>query len=255
MTQEIAPTASAEQRSFFEKEGYLSIPAITDAEEIAWFRETYERLLADERAMQVKYTEPGASGVINQIFGAELREPKLVQTRYVRNALAMAAELLGVPKEKVSYGGMLLIYKPPGAGRDVPWHQDEAYWDTFDNKNCHSLSVWMPLDEVTVDSGCMQFLPQSHHADFLNYRQPEGAQPLVLADPVDVSAAVACPLPPGGATFHHCRTLHYTGPNTSPRGRRACTTIFHGPTTDRAVPRPRPWLKNPFEVTSTPLPR
>ena len=29
------------------------------------------------------------------------------------------------------------------------------------------------------------------------------------------SAAAACPLSAGGATFHHPRTLHYTAPNTT----------------------------------------
>ena len=254
MSNQTAPDLSADQRTFFRNEGYLSIPAITDAEELVWLRETYARLVDDERAFKVKYTEPGADGIITQIFSPELREPKLVQTRYVRNALQLASELLDVPKEKVTYGGMLLIYKPPAAGRDVPWHQDEAYWE-MPTKHCHSLSVWLPLDDVTVESGCMQFLPKSHQGDFLTYRQPEGAQPLVLDEPVDLSAAVACPIPAGGATFHHCRTLHYTGPNVSPNPRRVFTTIFHGPQTERAVPRPRPWLKNPFEVTGTPLPR
>jgi hypothetical protein len=254
MSNQTGPELSDDQRSFFREDGYLSIPSITDAAEIEWFRETYERLFSDERAFKVKYTEPGSAGIIDQIFGPELREPKLAQTAYVRNALRLAAGLLGCAPEQVTYGGMLLIYKPPGAGRDVPWHQDEAYWE-FPDKLCHSLSVWMPLDDVTVESGCMQFLPKSHHGDFLTYRQPAGAQPLVLEDPVDVSGAVACPIPAGGATFHHCRTLHYTGPNVSSRARRACTTIFHGPSTPRQTPRPRPWLKNPFEVTGTPLPR
>ncbi|MFN8853854.1 MAG: phytanoyl-CoA dioxygenase family protein, partial [Armatimonadota bacterium] len=32
---------------------------------------------------------------------------------------------------------------------------------------------------------------------------------------------VACPLPPGGATFHSSRTWHYTGANRSEVDRRA----------------------------------
>ncbi|HEX2485334.1 MAG TPA: phytanoyl-CoA dioxygenase family protein, partial [Myxococcota bacterium] len=148
-------------------------------------------------------------------------------------------ELLGVDRSEVHYGGLMMIYKPAGDGRDVPWHQDEVYWE-FPAQRCHSLSVWMPLDEVTPESGCMQFLPGSHRLDVLRYREPPG-EPLVLDQPVDVSRAVACPLAPGGATFHHCRTLHYTAPNTSARPRRAFTTIFHGPRTERTPPLVRPW--------------
>ena len=81
MSNQTAPDLSADQRTFFRDEGYLSIPAITDAEELVWLRETYARLVDDERAFKVKYTEPGADGIITQIFSPELREPKLVQTR------------------------------------------------------------------------------------------------------------------------------------------------------------------------------
>jgi ectoine hydroxylase-related dioxygenase (phytanoyl-CoA dioxygenase family) len=52
---------------------------------------------------------------------------------------------------------------------------------------------------------------------------------------------VACPLPPGGATFHHCRTLHYTAPNTSNVQRRAYAMTFHGPAARRAEPAHWPW--------------
>jgi ectoine hydroxylase-related dioxygenase (phytanoyl-CoA dioxygenase family) len=106
--------------------------------------------------------------------------------------------------------------------------------------------VWMPLDDVSVDSGCMQFLPGSQARDVLRHRKPEGdgPQPLVLDEPVDMSGAVACPLPAGGATIHSCRTLHYAGANTSPRPRRALTCIFHGPPGVRAEPLDRHWLRS-----------
>ena len=38
---------------------------------------------------------------------------------------------------------------------------------------------------------------------------------------VDVAAAVSVPLDAGGATFHHPRTFHHTGPNATGRRRRA----------------------------------
>ena len=56
----------------------------------------------------------------------------------------------------------------------------------------------------------------------------------------------AFPLPPGGATFHSCRTLHYTAANTSAVPRRAFTTIVHGPKTAREVPIPRTWLAGAY---------
>jgi ectoine hydroxylase-related dioxygenase (phytanoyl-CoA dioxygenase family) len=239
------PSLADAQIRFFDERGYLSIDRITSDSEVEALRRLYDGVLADPRAIQARYeTGPnGAEGIIQQVFSPELLRPELLQTGYMRNAQRLAASLLGVDVAEVHYGGLLLIYKPAAGGRDTPWHQDEAYWD-FPTQRCHSLSVWMPLDDVTVDSGCMQFLPRSHRErDVLRYRKPPGPNPLVLDEEVDLSSAVPCPIPAGGATFHHCRTLHYTGPNTSPRPRRALTTIFHGPRKPRETPLARTWME------------
>jgi hypothetical protein len=241
-------TATEAQRAFFGTNGFLSVDAITTPDELAWLREIYEPLVEDARALKLRFETiraDGTAGIISQIFSPELMHPKLLETTYIANARRLASALLGTRDEDVRYGGLMLIYKPAGAGRDTPWHQDEAYWDFPPMRRSHSLSVWMPLDDVTVDSGCMQFVPGSQALDVLPHRQPKsvGPEPLVLDPPVDVSSAVACPLRAGGATVHYCRTLHFAGANTSPRPRRALTVIFHGPATERSEPLDRHWLR------------
>ena len=49
-------------------------------------------------------------------------------------------------------------------------------------------------------------------------------------------------IPAGGATVHHCRTIHCGGANVSTVPRRAMTTIFHGPGSARPVLLEKPWL-------------
>ncbi|MET0902208.1 MAG: phytanoyl-CoA dioxygenase family protein [Acidimicrobiales bacterium] len=113
------------------------------------------------------------------------------------------------------------------AGRLPRWHQDEAYWD--ETKQYRALGCWIPLDPATADSGCMTFLPGSHLGEVPPHRHldddPE-VHGLVVRDleAMDESTAVAVPLAPGGATFHHCRTLHRTPPNVSDRVPRAWAT-------------------------------
>ena len=248
MTSRFAPEFREDQRAFFKSNGFLSVDAITTPDEVAWLREIYEPLVEDARALKLHFEtirEDGTPGVISQIFSPELMRPELLETTYIANARRLAAAMLGLADEDVRYGGLMLIHKPAGGGRDTPWHQDEAYWDFPPTRRSHSLSVWMPLDDVTVDSGCMQFLPGSHELDVLPHRKPtsDGPEPLVLENPVDVSGAVACPLRAGGATTHYCRTLHFAGANTSPRPRRALTVIFHGPPGVREQPLDRHWLR------------
>ena len=72
----------------------------------------------------------------------------------------------------------------------------------------------------------------------------------LVTDHVDASQAVACPLDPGGATFHHCRTLHYAAANTTGRARRAYITVFSGPPRKREVPISRPWIEAEAEAVA-----
>jgi ectoine hydroxylase-related dioxygenase (phytanoyl-CoA dioxygenase family) len=93
----------------------------------------------------------------------------------------------------------------------------------------------------------MQFVPGSHHQDVLPHHSI-GHDPRIVGLEVDdveqvVAQAVPCPLPAGGATIHHCRTLHYTGPNQSDGPRRAYIMSFGSPPQKRREPRDFYWLR------------
>lgn len=242
MTTSFEIDATDEQAATFRENGFLRIDQITSGEEIELLRELYDKVMADSSAYRLIYEGDDRDGsVINQVFLPELQQPQMADTAYLRNGKRFAAALLGVSEDEITPGGQMLIYKPPTGGRQAPWHQDEAFWNDRNHLKCNSLSVWMPLDEAVVESGCMQFLPGTHHNDVLRHRALPG-DPLVVDEPVDVSTAVPCPLPAGGATFHHCRTVHHTAKNTSGRPRRAITTIFHGPAEARPQPLDKPWV-------------
>ena len=128
-------------------------------------------------------------------------------------------------------------------GTETPWHQDEAYWDpTLDYE---SLSIWIPLQEATIANGCMQFVPGSHQQQVLTHHSINDDPRIhgLEVDAVDVSTAVACPIPAGGATIHHNRTLHYAGPNDSDVPRRAYILIFGRKPTQRIKARDFYWKR------------
>ena len=247
------PQLSREQIEGFARDGYAQIDRITSAEEIEWFSALYDRILENPFGKNLRFEddEAPASGdtsrTLTQVLHPEDDFPEILETQFFGNARRLACTLLGVKEDELTKQGTMLIFKPPRTGRSTPWHQDEAYWDQPDVE-AHTASVWMPLEEATVDSGCMQFVPGSHKLGIMHYHQPAPAQPLLLDDAVDLSGAVACPLPPGGATFHYCRTLHYTGPNVSVRVRRAISAVFHGPVRPLSTPIERPWL--PLQVAT-----
>jgi hypothetical protein len=236
---------SAEQSAAFWDNGYLRIEEpITTADELAWFRTIYDEIFQTPKVLRLHFDgerEDGSTGVIGQILGPELTIPEILETTYFANARRIACALLEIDESEITGSGTHMIFKPATAGRDTPWHQDEAYWDQ-PGVTAHSLSVWMPLDDVTVDSGCMQFLPGSHRSEIIEHRNIGLGEPLVLEHTPDLAGAVACPISAGAATVHHCRTIHYSGPNTSERPRRAISALFHGPVQRRDEPLERTWL-------------
>ena len=236
-----------EQVAFFHENGFLSIDRITTDEEVEWLRGIYNQLfnqrLGEEQGEYFDLAGPRAHTgreVLPQVLGPNRKFPELQETLYFRNARTLAARLLGVEAEKVTGGGHMIL-KPARYGAETPWHQDEAYWNP--KVIPHSLSVWLPLDPATVESGCMQFILGSHKNEVLWHHHIED-NPLVhglVTDDVDPSQAVACPIPVGGATFHHCRTLHYSGPNTTDQPRRAYILVLSAPPKKRDKPAYRPW--------------
>jgi len=121
------------------------------------------------------------------------------------------------------------------------WHQDEAYWAP--DLEYNSISIWVPLQEVTLENGCMHFIPGSHKLEVAAHR-PIGQDSSIHgleAEQVDASHAVACPVAAGGATIHHCRTFHYAGPNHTKNPRLAYINGFATPPKQRAISRDFYW--------------
>jgi ectoine hydroxylase-related dioxygenase (phytanoyl-CoA dioxygenase family) len=247
-TADFVVDVTPEQVQFFRENGFLSIERITTDEEIEWLKGIYDKLFSERMGeTQGEYFDLGGKRahdgeeVLPQVLAPEKKFPELLQTIYYRNAKRIITTLLGADESQVNGGGHMIL-KPPRYGLETPWHQDEAYWDADLLPN--SASAWMPLDVATLESGCMQFIPGSHHDD-IHFHKHINDDPTVhglVTEEVDPSKAVACPLQPGGATFHHCRTLHYAGPNKTDKPRRAYILVLGTPPIRRDSPGYKPWI-------------
>src|SRR5438445_3082256 len=84
--------------------------------------------------------------------GSDL-EPQLAHTLTFTRCAAVAERLLGRP---VEHRFDHAIYKPAFNGAATSWHQDEAYALA---RKILSAHFWVPLQDVTRDMGCMEFIP------------------------------------------------------------------------------------------------
>jgi hypothetical protein len=226
--------------AFFKTHGYLAIDAIMAPEEVERVRAMYDELFADRSGRTAGDIAAGRPVKLPQILTPSKYAPELLRTQMVANIKGMARQLLG---DAAYMTGDHAINKPPRESPETPWHQDEAYWNPA--REYHALSVWIPLQPATKRNGCMYFVPGSHESEVIAH-QPIGNDPNipgleVAPGAADLSSAVACELPPGGATFHYSRTLHYTPPNLSDDFRRAYIASASLPEIVRPVPRIFPW--------------
>ena len=96
-----------EQVTFFQENGYLSIPRITTDEEIEWLKGIYDELFTERTGeAQGRYFDLAGPRAHNgqetlpQVLGPEAQFPELRETIYFQNAQRLAAKLLSVAAEK-----------------------------------------------------------------------------------------------------------------------------------------------------------
>ena len=170
-------------------------------------------------------------------YSSELRHMQLQE-----RALAIARQLLGA---KATPSFQHAILKPPLQGGETPWHQDEAYRADA-NFAYRQLSIWIALQDVNAENGCMVYLPGSHHFAVLPHRSVNDdpkREAIECIGEFDKSAGVACPLPAGGATLHAGRTLHYSSPNRTAAPRYAYILVFETPPEPLHGQRDFHWLR------------
>ena len=239
---------SREEVDSFHTHGYLALPQITTAAEVAWLRGVYDRLFA-ARAGRTDGNqfdlggadEEGTEARLPQILGPARYAPELKEGLFRVNALAVATQLLG---DACIAQGEHAIMKPARVGAETPWHQDEAYWG--DEAAYNAISIWIPLQDATMENGCMWFVPGSHRREVVPHHcinHDVRVHGLEMDEPPPQQQAVACPVPAGGCTIHHNRTMHYAGANTSDEPRRAYILGFGTPPTKRATPGNFYWNK------------
>jgi hypothetical protein len=218
-----------DQSRRFEQDGFLAFDALTTAEDIARIRSLLDPLFdrfesLGERAFDLAGPRaPGVAPKSPEVNEAAVLEPTLRDTLTYQRCRKIASRLLGVP---VGYQFDHAIYKAPHNETPTAWHQDEAY--NREPIPLRSIHFWIPLQPVTIENGCMWFMPQSHQRGLLSHGvvSRRGAGGTLAVDAGDFTGAVACPLDLGGATIHQPLTLHYTGPNQSSEHRRAWILHF-----------------------------
>ncbi|MEO1016181.1 MAG: phytanoyl-CoA dioxygenase family protein [Pseudomonadota bacterium] len=244
------PTLSQAERHHLLDHGYVAVEAFVARDEVDRLRIIVDRLFSSRAGWEdgnqfdlAGLDDAANNAALPQLLYPSKYAPELAESSFLQRAREIAASLFG--NDLADDYGEHMIVKPPYSGSETPWHQDQAYHDPAAIER--SINFWMPLDDTDEENGCMHYVPGSNRHDVLPHHSI-GDDPRVHGLEVDNAGqyheqAVACPLLAGGCVMHLPTTLHYAGPNTSSRQRRAYILIMQA----TALPRDRPidnyWMR------------
>jgi len=209
---------------------YLSHKLFTD-EEIDAAVAGSERFYAGERDAPPLndretqgWTPADGPDVLRKNDYASLRNREL--SALVRKPIlgAVAARLRGAP---IRLWHDQLLYKPvsrAGQAINVGWHTDRQYWMTCTSDRM--LTAWIPFHDSFEEMGTIMMIDGSHtwpdNAAGLDFFSSDlaGLEQRFRTGGKSV-ARVPMNVPKGHVSFHHCLTIHGSGPNHGHGPRRA----------------------------------
>jgi phytanoyl-CoA hydroxylase len=265
---------NSEQIEQYQRDGYVVLDGFKSAAEIAAVRAraqalveafdpaqrsiftTREQALATDRyflssADQVRcffeeeaFTDSGAlrqskALSINKI-GHALHDREAVFDTFSRGPeLHAVAQDLGLA-EPLLWQSMY-IFKQPGIGGEVGWHQDATFLHT---DPISVTTFWFALEDATLDNGCLWVEPGGHRGPLreLFVRDGEAVQKLRI-DPTpwpNAERTRALPVKAGALVCFHGLLPHYSAPNRSAHSRHAYSLHV---TDGRSDYSPRNWLQ------------
>ena len=215
-------TLTREDVARFNRDGYLKGARIFNDAEMAEIRRYFDQLLAHTLA---------AGGDSYSISSAHLRHARVHDLLTHPRLVARVTDLLG---DNVIGWGSHFFCKMPGDGKRVAWHQDSSYWPLTPSK---AVTIWLAIDDASVENACMRYIPGSHLLGHLTYRLSETDEANVLNQTVEgidkLPAPVDVELKAGQISMHSDLLLHGSEANQSAR-RRCGLTLRYCPADVRA---------------------
>jgi len=222
-------------RGAFRRDGYVHLRGVLSAEEMDEIEAVYDRFLRREIEVAGKDfndmttgehgTDPSGYAIVNVMLPRKYY-PQWQGNLYEQRTTSIAEQLCG---EGMVIDFDQLLAKQPGRDDAVfGWHQDQAYWIDTDDRR--TATCWLAVDSSTLENGCLQFLPGSHHEPVRPHRplhEDRTKSHTLVTDLRDGDVMRPVPISRGDITVHGEGILHGSGGNTSTDSwRRAYIVAF-----------------------------
>lgn len=164
----------------------------------------------------------GSAGVF-QLQRASFFLPELRSHPVFLRMKELALHILG---ESAVYTWDSVILKSALGDSGTPWHQDAA----FDSRAGHpwyvpyGLSFWLPLTRHSEFSGCLAYVPRTHHGEIQSHEIVGGTR--FFEVDLNRFRVIRRITDPGCLLLHHPKTWHKSMPNKSKHARVAWSVNF-----------------------------
>ena len=144
----------------FGRDGCVAIRSFLDALEINVLNEELRRFVSDivptMPREHVFYEQKGQHETLKQLQSMHIYDSffeKMFQQGRFRDLASALLDDEAVPVN------MQYFNKPAGVGQPTPAHQDGYY---FMLSPCEAVTMWLALDEVDEENGCVRYVIGSH---------------------------------------------------------------------------------------------
>lgn len=213
----------------FDRDGYAVIPGFLDRSEMSellaeierYARDVVPGLPRDEAFYEIK----GQPETFKYFKNMSRHAPYFAGMFSSRKFEGLAEMLLD--DTRVVGQNLSLFNKPPRVGDCTPAHQDGYY---FHLNPCEALTLWLAVDRVDEENGCVRYVPGSHRAGMRPHRKTATlgfSQGIADYGPGDEAREKVMRAEPGDLLVHHGMTIHRADPNHSDRTRRAIGMVYY----------------------------
>ncbi len=224
-----------EQIESYRSSGFIVIENLLSEEELEYWRKTVTVAVKERAGIKIpgKEIRIGEADGINEdadYFGKVFDQLlNLWQTdEGVKKIMLderlgkMAAQLAGVDGIRIWHDQALI--KRPWAN-PTSWHLDTPFW-SFSDRN--AISIWVALDNATLENGCLFFIPGSHkQTNFDKITIGRNMDGIFDVYPqLKNTMPVAAPMKAGSCSFHNGLTVHGANANMTSGSRRAMTCAY-----------------------------
>ncbi len=224
-----------EQIQFYRTNGFIVIEDFLSPEELEHWQKVVTSAIKERAGIKIpgKDIKTGEADGINEdadYFGKVFDQLlNLWQTNQQVKELMldqrigkMAAQLAGVDGIRIWHDQALI--KRPWAN-PTAWHLDTPFW-SFSDRN--AISIWIALDNATLENGCLFFIPGSHKLTNFDKitigRNMDGI--FDVYPQLKNTMPVAVPMKAGSCSFHNGLTVHGANANMTNGFRRAMTCSY-----------------------------